>query len=141
MSERTIALTRQALDAFNARDTEALIALLHPSVEVHGRFAGLGEVTIYQGHEGVRGWQADLSAIWEEIRNEPEAMFDLGERTLTFYEIRAKGRLSGAETAMRFASVTTWQDGLCVSLKIYRDREEALRELGVTREELEPITP
>ena len=48
----------------------------------------------------MRNWQAELSATWEEIRNEPEAMFDLGERTLTFYEIRAKGRLSGAESAM-----------------------------------------
>jgi ketosteroid isomerase-like protein len=141
MSEKNIELGRRLLEAFNARDGEALIALFDPQAEVHSRLAGLGEVTSYRAHDGVRSWQTDLDEAWSEIRIEPEAHFDLGEQILTFYVLRGRGRQSGVETSMWFASVARWRHGLCVSLKIHRDREEALAELGVSEDDLEPIEP
>jgi ketosteroid isomerase-like protein len=140
VSER-IELARRALAAFNARDTDALIALFDPQVEIHTRVAGLGEVTIYRGHDGVRSWQVDLNETWDSIRGEPEAFFHLGDQTLMFYVLRGRGRQSGVETSMWFASVTTVRDGLIVSLKVYRDKHEALAELGVSEESWSAIAP
>jgi hypothetical protein len=34
-----------------------------------------------------------------------------------------------------------WRDGLCLSHKAYTQREDALRELGVPEDALEPIAP
>ena len=39
------------------------------------------------------------------------------------------------------ALVATWRDGLIVYFKVYAHREDALSDLGVSEEALEPIAP
>jgi hypothetical protein len=39
------------------------------------------------------------------------------------------------------AAVATWRNGLCVDFKGYVHKEEALRDLGVSEDTLEPIAP
>ena len=77
----------------------------------------------------------------KELRAEPEAFFDLGEQTLMFAVLHGRGRQSGAEVAMPWAAVARWRDGLCVYLKVYAHREDALRDLGVSEEALEEVAP
>jgi hypothetical protein len=75
------------------------------------------------------------------IRVEPEAFFDLGEHTLFLYVLHGRGRHSGVEVAMPSALVARWRDGLIVYLKAYAHREDALSDLGVGEDALEPIDP
>jgi ketosteroid isomerase-like protein len=140
MSDRNIELNRRWFEAFNARDLEALIALCDPSIEFHSVFAAVGGAT-YHGHDGMRSWHRDLADAWDEIRLEPEAYFDLDERVLAFYVYRGRGQQSGAEVAMRGASVARTHDGLIVYVAAYTQREDALRDLGIPEGELEPIEP
>jgi hypothetical protein len=77
----------------------------------------------------------------DEIRAEPEAYFDLGEHTLGFLVFHGHGRHSGAEVAMPIALVTRWRNSLLVYIKGYAHREDALRDLGVSEDELERIEP
>ena len=42
---------------------------------------------------------------------------------------------------MPTAQVVRWRDGLCVYFKSYADREDALRDLGLSDDELERIDP
>lgn len=141
MPERSVELHRRVYQAFNARDVDALIALSDPSIEIRSVF---GEVSgaVYHGHDGVRNWQADLEEAWgDEIRVEAEEYFDLGDLSLAFDALHGSGRQSGAEVVLPGAAVTRWRDGACVYFKAYADRDEALRELGVSRSALEPIAP
>jgi ketosteroid isomerase-like protein len=140
MSERNVELARRAIAAFNARDIEALIAYFDSRCDVHSGFAAIGGA-VYHGHDGLRESFRDFEQAWGEIRIEPEAYFDLGEHTISFYVLHACGRRSGVEVARPIAQVARWRDGLIVYLKPYRDREEALRDLGVSEDELEPIEP
>jgi hypothetical protein len=39
------------------------------------------------------------------------------------------------------AQVCTWREGLMVYGKVYVDREDALTELGLSEDALEPIAP
>ena len=90
----------------------------------------------------MRRWHRDVEeALGDEIRVEPEALFDLGELTMAFSALRGRGRESGAEVAMPVAQVARWCDGRCVSFKTYTDRSDALRELGISEAELEAIAP
>jgi ketosteroid isomerase-like protein len=90
----------------------------------------------------MRRYFGDLAEAWgDEIRLEPEAYFDLGEHTLAFSTSRGRGRHSGAEVAMPVASAARWRDGRMVYLKGYAHREDALRDLGVSEDELEPVEP
>ncbi|MDQ6811208.1 MAG: nuclear transport factor 2 family protein [Actinomycetota bacterium] len=141
MSQANVEALRRWIEAFNARDIEAIIAHCDPSIELHSVFAAVGGA-VYRGHEGLRSWQRDFEDAWgEEIRVEPEAYFDLRERTLIFYALHGRGKHSGVEVAMPVATVFRWRDGLIDYFKGYAHREDALSDLGVSQDELEPIAP
>jgi hypothetical protein len=140
MSEHNVELYRRWFEALNARDIEALIVCCDPRIEAHSTFAALGGV--YRGHEGLRRWHRDLEDAWgDQIGAEPEAYFDLGEHTLVFHTLRGQGKHSGVDVTMPGAAVARWRDDLLVYTKAYIHREDALRDLGVSEDELEPIEP
>jgi hypothetical protein len=97
---------------------------------------------VYHGHDGLRKWLGDLEEAWgDELRVEPEAFFDVGEHTLAFQVLHGRGRQSGAQVALPVTALARWRGGLMVSFKTYAQREEALKDLGVSGDELEPIAP
>jgi ketosteroid isomerase-like protein len=141
MSEQNVELARRYAEAFNARDIDAMIAFFDPDIEYHSTFAAVGGA-VYHGHAELHSFQSDLQDAWgDEIRMEPEAYFDLGDQTLAFYVTHGRGKHSGAEVTMLGAAVVRWRDGLMVYFKGYAQREDALRDLGVSEAELEPIAP
>jgi ketosteroid isomerase-like protein len=141
MSKRNVELHRGFIEAFNARDIDAFIAYCDPRVEFHTLFAAVGGI-VYHGHKELPRYFRDIADTWgDELRVEPETFFDLEEHTLAFNVAHGRGRHSGAEVAMPFAQLVNWRDGVCVSYKAYARREDALRDLGVSEDELEPIPP
>jgi|SRR5215208_2003942 len=141
MPRENVELVHAFTEAFNARDIEAITAVCHPQVEFHSTFAAVGG-EIYHGHEGVRSWHRDIEETWAgSISSEPEAIFELGDATLTFTAIHATGSRSGAQVTIPAAIVTKMREGLMVYLKGYAHREDALSDLSVSEEALEPIAP
>ena len=141
LPEQNVEFHRRVYRALNARDEEALVALCDQRIEVHSVFAAVGGA-VYHGHSGVRTWRRDLEETWGSgFRVEPEAFFDFGEHTLVFVVLRGRGGQSGVEVAMPAAGVARWRDGLCVSHKGYAHKGDALGDLGVSEEALEPIAP
>jgi ketosteroid isomerase-like protein len=140
MPEDKVALLRDAMAAFNAHDVDAFLRFHDENVEFQSVFAGVGG--IYHGHAGLREWFDDLLEVWGEgFHQEPEAFFDLGERALLYTSLHARGSQSGAEATLPIAAVFELRNGLIVSWKGFTHREDALRELGVSERELDPITP
>ena len=78
----------------------------------------------------------------DDFHVEAEAFYDLGgEQTLMFYSVHGRGQQSGAVVAMPGAQVGRWRDELLVYAKVYVRREDALKELGVSEDSLEPVVP
>jgi ketosteroid isomerase-like protein len=120
---------------------EAYIAYCDPEIELHSAVTVPGGTT-YHGHPGVRNWHRDLEDVFgDALQIEPHAYFDLGEHTITFHSLHGRGRQSGADVAMPAAHVCRWRDGRIVYFKGYAKREDALRDLGVSEETVEPIGP
>jgi ketosteroid isomerase-like protein len=141
MSLENVALHRRFVEAFNRRDIDSLIAFCDPGIEFHSAFAAVGGA-VYHGHDELRRWHGDLQDVWgEELDVEVEAYFDLGEDVLAFYILHGRGRHSGVEVAMPNALLATWRDGLIVYFRVYAHREDALSDLGVSEDDLEPIAP
>jgi ketosteroid isomerase-like protein len=140
VSEEYVDLHRRVFDAFNERDIEALIACVDPHFELHSKLAAVAPA-VYHGHDGLRRWFQDLEDAWEFLRAEPQAYFDLGEQTLAFYVMRARGRQSGLELAKPIAAIVTWRDGRACHWMTYDNRDDALRDLDVSEDALEPIAP
>jgi ketosteroid isomerase-like protein len=139
VSEENVELHRHLVEAFNARDIDAFIALCDPSIEFHSTM-GVGGV-VYRGHPGMRTWHRDIEDVWGEIRLDDNAFFDLGDHSLVFNVMQGRGSHSGVEVAGPYAQVCKWRDGLVVSQKVYAHREDALKDLGVSEDALEPIAP
>jgi ketosteroid isomerase-like protein len=141
MSQQNVELHRRYIRAFNARDVEGLIACCDPNIELHSTFAA-ADGAVYHGHDGMRVYHQDMTDAWgDELGVETSAYFDLGERTLAFHVLHGRGRASGADVALPIAQVSHWRDGLMIFFKGYPRREDALRALGVSEDELEPIAP
>jgi ketosteroid isomerase-like protein len=141
MSQEHVEIVRAFTEAFNAGDIEALIACCDPKIEFHSTFAAIGGAT-YQGHDGMRKWHRDMEEGWgEEIRSELEALFDLGEDMLVFTVLQGRGRQSGVEVELPAAMIVRSRDGRLVYFKGYGHREDALKDLDVSEDALEPITP
>ena len=141
MSRENVESARRLYAALSAGDTDALVALCDPSIEVHSVFAAVSGA-VYHGRDGARQWVEDLrEAFGGRFRVEVETYFDLGEHTVAFGALHGRGGQSGAEVAMPAAGVTRWRDGLCVCQKAYARRDDALRDLGVSEDALEPIAP
>jgi hypothetical protein len=141
MSQENVELHRRIMLAYSERDIGAGIALSDPQIELRTVFTAVGGGA-YQGHDGLRTFQREFEDVWGgEFLIEAEAFFDLGEHTLAFTLVRARGKQSGAEVTIPAAQVLRWRDGLCVHFKAYAHREDALRDLGVSEDALEPIAP
>jgi ketosteroid isomerase-like protein len=141
MSLENVERNRRLLAAYNARDIEAMLGYFDPDIELHSAFAAV-EGTVYRGHEGLRRWHQDLEEAWgEAVRLEAQGYFDLGANTLVFYVLHGRGTRSGMDVVMPAGYVVTWRNGLAVYLKAYPDRGDALRDLGLSEDELETIAP
>jgi ketosteroid isomerase-like protein len=141
VSHQNVELLRRVIEAYNARDIEAFIAYFDANVELHSAFAAVGGA-VYRGHDGLRTFFRDFEDAWGgAVRAEPEAYLDLGEQALALYVLHGRGRHSGAEVAMPNAFVARWHERLIVYLKAYAHREDALNDLGVSTDDLEPIQP
>ena len=91
---------------------------------------------IYRGKEDIRRWHRDLDEAWEDMEISEETYFDLGDKVLVFYLLKGRGRQSGVEVRMENALVATWRDGRMTYFKVFRERDDALSELGLSRAEL-----
>ena len=136
-----VELLRRIAEAYNARDAEAFAALCDPEIEIHSVFSDVAGA-VYRGHDGVRTMFGDLEDAWGEgFSIEPEAYFDLGEHVVMYYVLHGRGKQSGADVALPAAGVSRWRNGLFAYWKTYPYREDALRDLGVSEGDLEPIPP
>jgi ketosteroid isomerase-like protein len=117
----------QALHAFNKRDLDGWLALVHEDVEIESRFSQVH--SRYRGHAAIRRWWDDLGEAWEDLRVDAEVVHEVADNeTLALVQLNAKGRGSGLEVQEPAAHRVIWRNGLWVSLD-YVDRAEAEREL------------
>jgi ketosteroid isomerase-like protein len=70
--------------------------------------------------------------VGHSIDFQPERYFDVDEeRVLVFVRVTSTGQTSGAPVDSRVAQEFTVRDGLIVRVKVYRDRAEALKAVGL----------
>jgi len=121
----------QALNAFNARDLEGWLAVVHEDVEIESRFSTVH--SRYRGHAAIRRWWEDLGEAWESLEVEAGEVRQVAEdQTLALVVLNAKGRGSGMVVREAAAHRVTWRDGLWTRLD-YVDRETAEREIAASQ--------
>jgi ketosteroid isomerase-like protein len=116
--------------AITNNDRDAALAVCHPEIEFHSML-GIGGRS-YLGHDGIREYFEDIENAWAEWRVDVERVEEATDgRVAIVMTMHARGKGSGAELADRTAHAWTVRDGRLFRNELYREPEEALRELGL----------
>jgi ketosteroid isomerase-like protein len=100
-------------------------------------FGAKMEGRTYRGHEGVlEWWQKDLFADWDHFDPQPQEFHVFGDRLVVFGRWKARGRNSGVELDVAATWVIDIPGDKIVRWQTYTDRDEALRDAGVTEEDV-----
>jgi ketosteroid isomerase-like protein len=111
---------RGGLEAWQRGDVDALAPLLHPDVEL----------TWWEpGEWDCHGREAVLALLRERVGEGAEAaeieLIDAGDDAIV--STRAEPVPDGPAAGLRPATLIVFRDGLAISMRQFRDREEALR--------------
>jgi ketosteroid isomerase-like protein len=117
---------RDAYEAFNRGDVDAILDLLHPDIEWVPPPTSL-EPQPLRGREAVREYLEPN--FFESQTVEPLETIEEGNRLLVAARVRARGRGSGVELDQTAFHVLTIEEGRAVRFEVHVDRAEALRAL------------
>jgi ketosteroid isomerase-like protein len=128
MSEN-VELARRAFKLFERRDLSQLEELFHPDVEMDWS-RRLIDPVVTRGHEGVRAFLEEVTAIFDEARFDEEEILEFGDKVLVVSTGHFRGRASGIEVKARAANVWTIRDGKFARFCFYQTKEDALADIN-----------
>jgi ketosteroid isomerase-like protein len=119
---------QRAYAAGNRRDFELLATGLDAAMEYYAPPEGLAPDLdpVMYGREGyIQVWRSWLDAF-EDIRFEPEELFDMGDRVLIAAHLKGHGSGSGLAVSQPVFQLTKFRHGLAVWQEDFNDRARAL---------------
>ena len=130
VEERNVEIARQAFDAYNRRDQEAVLALLAEDVEVFSS-PDLPNGGTFHGPAGYREWIRQWVEAWDEHRVEVLDVEPIGDRhVLTTVRQFGRGALSGIEIEMDSAMLFEIDGtGKIARFQLHLHREAALEQV------------
>ena len=122
---------RRFADAITRVDRDLAMAVCHPEVELQSVLGISGRA--YRGHDGIQEYLDDVASAWEHWTVEVERVAEAADgRVVIVMTMHARGRGSGATLEARTAHIWTLSDGRLLRNQLYRDPEQALRDLGLS---------
>jgi ketosteroid isomerase-like protein len=130
MSLQNIDVMRRFHEAFNARDVDRFLALMHPDVEVVP-ITGRMEGTVYRGHAALAAWLAGFDEDWEVFVTVPVEFRDFGDCVMSLGTWEARARASGIDLNGQPGAWVAWmRDGKITRQETFTDRAQALEAVG-----------
>jgi hypothetical protein len=125
VSDADIQMIREGYEAFARRDTDAMLANLHPEIEWRNPTDAVEPGTRH-GHAGFRIAVERLADSIEYSAVEPEEIVEVADDTVVVtLHIGGQGKGSGAPFDQRFGHLVGLRDGKMISLEWFRSPEEA----------------
>jgi 3-hydroxy-9,10-secoandrosta-1,3,5(10)-triene-9,17-dione monooxygenase reductase component len=126
---RRVETIRRAHEALNSGDVDGLVAVCDSSFRLDMSDRVLNPA-VYEGHEGIRQFVAEVHEAWETFTWEPEELVESGDLVLALIRSTGRGRGSGVELDRHAAMLWTVPAERAVSLRFFRDRDAARRAAG-----------
>lgn len=130
MSQENVRLVERAIAAINARDIEGYLACCTENVKLETPMAAVGGV--YEGIAGIRRFLTDVEDAAPDFRIELDGVEEVdSKRVIAFTRTSSTGRVSGIRLAAPFTNVYDLIDGKISHIRIFFDRQEALKAVGL----------
>jgi hypothetical protein len=136
MSHENVEIVRRAV---TARRSE-FPGLLDPAVRLD-LSVRVFNPAVYEGYDGIMQWKGEVRDVWESYVTEPEEFFDCGQAVVVFTRERGRGRGSGVEVDRLTALLYTLREGRVIEIRLYHDRELAMRDAQAIAGEPSPPQP
>jgi ketosteroid isomerase-like protein len=128
MSQENVETVERAIAAINARDIDAYLACCSENVELLLPMVG----SEYLGADGIRRFFTDIEDTGPDFRIEVQRVQAIGDSTaIAFLRVGATGRASGIVTGAESANVYDFNDDKISRIRIFLDRDDALRAVGL----------
>jgi ketosteroid isomerase-like protein len=130
MSRENMRLVERAIAAINARDIEGYLACCTENVKLETQLAAVGGV--YDGADGIRRFFTDIEEAGPDFRIDLDGVEEVdSKRVLAFMRTSSTGRASGIRLAGSSTNVYDLIDGKISHIRIFLDRQEALKAVGL----------
>jgi ketosteroid isomerase-like protein len=120
---------RGAYQAFNEGGVEAFLERLAPEFRLHDRESSPDRAETRYGKEGIKQLFDSYMEAFDALRLEPKEFIDAGDQIVVCLNQRVRGKGSGAEVVGNIAHVWTMRGDAPYRLRIFGDKESALRAL------------
>jgi ketosteroid isomerase-like protein len=131
MSQENVEIVREVFKDFNSEDIGRIVAAVHPELEVVIPPEVSAEPDTYLGPEGIRRYFQSFQDVMDEIRFEPEGLWDAGDSVVVSLRVTAKGRQTAIPVEQRSAGVWSIRDGQIIRVRSYASLAEALQAVGL----------
>jgi ketosteroid isomerase-like protein len=131
MSQENVEVVRQAHEAFNRRDLDALTGLTEPGWVMDWTRSISPQRGVYRGRAGVEAWIAEITEAFESFEIDPLEYVAAGDRIVVPSRVKGRGRGSGVVVDAEGATVWELERGKVVKLTLYGTRQEALKAAGL----------
>jgi ketosteroid isomerase-like protein len=130
MSQENVEIVRQVYEAFQRGDSEKLMNLVSPDIELHGTSGGLSDGSVARGIEAVR----QTFELWDEdweTKLSPQEFIDAGDQVVVLQHELRRGLGSGVEVEAETAVLYSLRDRGVVRIQGFMDQAEALEVAGL----------
>ncbi len=130
MSEENVEIVRRAYDHLNRGDVEGLERICDDDFVMDLSERVFNPAT-YRGHSGIQQFVTDVNEAWERYHWEVEDTLIAGDSVVALLHCEGRSRQGGPEVDWRVAWLWKFEAGRPVSLRFYRDRDQALEAAGL----------
>jgi ketosteroid isomerase-like protein len=131
MSEENLAIARAFMTAYNAKDAEGLIGLLHPDATMTTVSQRGGLPSKRWTHDQIRAYFEQLDEAWVDVQAEIEDYRVHADHVVALGRICGTGRSSGVELNAPIATVFLVKNSQLVQVDSYGDWGEGLKAAGL----------
>jgi len=133
MSQENVEVVRQMLQAFADGGLAAMAEFWDPDIDWRAAEGALDDAGEMHGPVAVRRYIQDWIDTFDDFSVVVEQLRDVGDnRVLGVQRLTGRAKLSGTETDLRYALVSTIRDGKVVRAREYMSLDQALEAVGLS---------
>jgi uncharacterized protein len=135
MSQENVEIVRSIFEAFNRGDLDAwLDEYWTDDIDYRAAEGAPDDHGPIKGKDALRAFVQDWLDTFDEFKLEPVELIDAGEdNVITVVRISGRAKLSGVETDLTYAELSTLRDGKVARGRQYFTRDEALEAAGLPK--------